>query len=93
MTTVQRKMIFAAQLLGVIVLGVLLNGIPNRPDNVEGLLGFAAAFAGARHMFTINRPWGWGLLAVTGIGALVILCLPSKPKSVMGLTGPIDLGF
>lgn len=93
MTTIQRKLIFAAQMIGVIFCLLVAGTVPAVAESGQGLFTMLLGAVGARHMFTIGRPWGWGLLAFTGIGALVILLLPPKPKVITGLTAPIDLGF
>ena len=79
MSTFTRKMIFVAQLFFVIFTALILRSTPYYTEQTRGLFGILLACIGARHVTTIGRPWGWGLFVVTGLGALVILCLPAKP--------------
>ena len=84
MSIFKRKMIFAAQIFVVVFTAIILSSTPYYTESTQGFVGIILACIGARHMFTIGRSWGWGLFAVTGLGALIILCLPPKgdmPKS------------
>jgi hypothetical protein len=48
------------------------------PEALQGLVAIFFAVIGARHMIALGRSGWWGIFAITGIGALVILLMPPK---------------
>ena len=79
MSTLMRKVIFVMQLVVVIFTALILSYNSQYDLGTQGFFTILIACIGARHMVTIGRSWGWGLFAVTGLGALIILFLPPKP--------------
>lgn len=74
-----------AILVGTVVLASVVQPTEESISQVRGLSAIALAIVGCRHMVALGRPWGWGLFAVTGIGALVILFLPRKAAANGGV--------
>jgi hypothetical protein len=79
MSTFKRKMIYIAQIFVVIFIAMIFRSSPNYTEGTQGLVSLVLAGIGGHHMNTIGRHWGWGLFAATGLGALIILCIPPKP--------------
>ena len=74
------KLLFLLAMLAVLIVGYGTSfSFPEYYTNeFKGALTIFTALVGARHMSVLGRPWGWGLFAVTGLGALIILFVPPK---------------
>jgi hypothetical protein len=88
MSTALRKFIFFVQIFVVAFAAHILSLTEYYTVETSAFVSLLLACIGVRHMITIGRSWGWGVFAATGLGALIILCLPpnrdflkTSPKS------------
>jgi hypothetical protein len=78
MTTFKLKLFYILELIVAIIAIFVFAATVNDEALIPGV-GLALLWiVGGRHMIALGRSGWWGVLAATGLGALIILFVPKK---------------